>query len=91
MAISTWLVLSLNSGLTFINDEWDPLLNRPGWGIDQIFAPFNGHPTMIPMIIYKTVQELFGMDSTRNSPNSRADKLCIRPGYLAINARAACA
>lgn len=87
MAISTWLVLSLNSGLTFINDEWDPLLNRPGWGIDQIFAPFNGHPTMIPMVIYKTVQEVFGMDSTRPVQVVHAALLLVMNGVLFVYLR----
>ena len=87
MVISTWLVLSLNSGLTFINDEWDPLINRPGWGIDQIFAEFNGHPTMIPMVIYKTVQEIFGMDSTRPFQVIHAALLLVMNGALFVYLR----
>ena len=87
MAISTWLVLSLNSGLTFFNDEWDPLLNRTGWGLNQIFAPFNGHPTMIPMVVYKTVQELFGMDSARPIQIIHAGLLLVMNGVLFVYLR----
>ena len=65
MVLSVWLELSLNSKLSLQADEWVPLLNRPGWGVAQIFDAYNGHPTMIPMVIYKAVQELFGMDSAR--------------------------
>ncbi|MEX1218790.1 MAG: hypothetical protein WEB05_00180 [Solirubrobacterales bacterium] len=87
MVVSAWLGLSLNSGLTFYADEWDPLLNRPGWGLDQIFAPFNGHPTMIPMVIYKAVQEIFGMDSTRPVQIVHATLLLAMNGVLFVYLR----
>ena len=84
MAISTWLVLSLNSGLTFYSDEWDPIVNRQGWGVDQIFSPFNGHPTIFPMVIYKLTQEVFGMDSVRPVQVIHAASLLIMNGFLFI-------
>ena len=87
MVISTWLVLTLNSGFTFIQDEWDPLLNRNGWGLDQIFAPFNGHPTMIPMVIYKVFQEVFGMDSARPVQIIHAALLLVMNGVLFVYLR----
>ncbi len=82
MVLSVWLGLSLNSVMTFYADEWDPLLSRSGWGLDQIFAPFNGHPTMIPMAIYKTVQEVFGMDSARPIQAIHAVLLLLMNGAL---------
>jgi hypothetical protein len=82
MVLSVWLGLSLNSVMTFFADEWDPLLSRSGWGLDQIFAPFNGHPTMIPMVIYKTVQEVFGMDSARPIQAIHAVLLLLMNGAL---------
>lgn len=87
MVLSAWLGLSLNSGFSFINDEWDPLLNRSGWGLEQIFAPFNGHPTMIPMVIYKSAQEVFGMDSTRPVQLVHATLLLVMNGVLFVYLR----
>lgn len=87
MVISTWLILTLNEGFTFINDEWDPLLNRTGWGFDQIFTPFNSHPSMIPMVIFKTVQELFGMDSARPVQMIHAGGLLLMNGLLFVYLR----
>lgn len=87
MVLSAWLGLRLNSGITFYGDEWDPLINRPGWGLDQIFAPFNGHPTMIPMVIYKVFQELFGMDSTRPIQLVHATLLLVMNGVLFVYLR----
>jgi len=87
MVASTWLILDLNAPLTFLADEWDPLLNRRGWGFDQIFAPFNGHPTMVPILIYKVVQELFGMDSARPVQIIHAVGLLIMNGLLFVYLR----
>ena len=87
MVLSVWLGLSLNSVMTFYADEWDPLLSRSGWGLDQIFAPFNGHPTMIPMVIYKTVQEVFGMDSARPIQAIHAVLLLLMNGALFLYLR----
>ena len=87
MVVSTWLVLHLTQDFTFIQDEWDPLLNRPGWGLDQIFAPFNGHPTMIPVVIYKAVQEVFGMDSARPVQIIHAGLLLVMNGVLFVYLR----
>ena len=43
----------------------DLLLFRQGWGVSQIMEPFNGHPTMVPALVFKAFQDVFGMESTR--------------------------
>lgn len=65
MVVSAALILSLTSTLTFIADEWNLLLLRQGWGINQIMEPFNGHPIMAPAFVFKALQEVFGMESAR--------------------------
>lgn len=65
MATSATLILSLNSGFTFITDEWDLLLLREGWGPDVFLAPFHEHIVVAPAFIYKALQAIFGMESPR--------------------------
>jgi uncharacterized membrane protein len=65
MVIAAALLLNLTSKLTFIADEWNLLLLRQGWGPGQLLEPFNGHPIMAPAFVFKSLQEVFGMESAR--------------------------
>lgn len=65
MVIAAALLLNLTSKLTFIADEWNLLLLRQGWGLGQILEPFNGHPIMAPAFVFKSLQDVFGMESAR--------------------------
>lgn len=65
MAASGALLLSLTSGFTFISDEWDLVLLRPGWSPEALLAPFHEHIVVLPALIYKVLQAVFGMDSPR--------------------------
>lgn len=65
MFAALFLLLDLTSRLTFIADEWNLILLRQGWGVNQILEPFNGHPIMAPAVIFKLLQEIFGIDSAR--------------------------
>lgn len=58
--LSTW-----QSELSFWVDEWDFLLHRSGFSPDAILAPHNEHIAVVPVLIYKTLQSVFGMDSPR--------------------------
>lgn len=65
MVASGILLLSLTAGFTFISDEWDLVLLRPGWGPDALFEPFHEHIVVAPALIYKLLQSVFGMGSPR--------------------------
>lgn len=65
LLIAGALLLDLTAKLTFIADEWNLILLRQGWGFSQIIEPFNGHPIMAPAVIFKLLQEIFGMTSPR--------------------------
>lgn len=65
MAGSGALILSLTAGFTFISDEWDLVLLRPGWSPDVFLAPFHEHIVVAPALIFKLLQSVFGMDSPR--------------------------
>lgn len=54
---------ALGAQLTFFNDEWFVLLQRPGLNGDSVFAPHNGHLSALPVLIYKGFAEAFGLDS----------------------------
>lgn len=59
------MLLSLTSGFTFISDEWDLVLLRPGWNPETVLRPFHEHIIIGPAFIFKLLQSLFGMDTPR--------------------------
>ena len=63
LAASWALILALGSQLSYLNDDWDFLLLRPGFGAHQILDPHNPHIVVIPILIYKAVLAIFGMGS----------------------------
>ncbi len=65
MGGSAALLLSLTSGFTFVTDEWDLVLLRPGWSPETLLRPFHEHVIIAPAFIFKLLQGLFGMDSPR--------------------------
>jgi len=87
MFASAALILSLTSKLTFIADEWDLMLLRPGWGIGQIMDPFNEHPVVLPSISFKLLQELFGMDSARPQQLLATATFLVMNGVLFVYLR----
>ena len=65
MAGSAILILSQTSGFTFIADEWDLVLLRPGWSPDTLLDPFHEHIIIAPALIFKVLQAMFGIGSPR--------------------------
>ena len=65
MVGSSVLLFSLTTGFTFISDEWDLILLRPGWGPEVFLEPFNEHIIITPALVFKVLQAVFGMDSPR--------------------------
>jgi hypothetical protein len=57
------LLLALGSHLSFMLDDWSFLLDRPGWTAHSLLDPHNEHIVVLPVIVYKTLLETFGMDS----------------------------
>jgi hypothetical protein len=51
----------LGTRLTFFNDDWYFLLQRPGLTAHSVLTPHNGHLSALPVLIYKTSVELFGL------------------------------
>lgn len=62
-AASTVLLVGIGTRLTFFHDEWFFLLQRPGLNAEAIFEPHNGHLSAVPVLIYKGLTELFGLET----------------------------
>jgi hypothetical protein len=61
------LVVVLQSQLTFFNDDWYFLLQRPGLeshgGLDTVLAPHNGNIVVLQAVMYKALVAAFGLGS----------------------------
>jgi hypothetical protein len=53
MSVSAVLLLVWGSKLTFLLDDWEFLLYRPGFGAHSILAPHGEHISAAPVLIYK--------------------------------------
>jgi hypothetical protein len=61
--LSGVLLLHWMAPFTFWRDEWQPLLHRTSWSLDTFFDPFVEHLIALPILIYKVLVEIFGMES----------------------------
>jgi hypothetical protein len=62
-ALSAALLLGLGARLTFLLDDWEFLIYRPGFTADAILGPHGENIAVGPVLVYKALLELFGMDS----------------------------
>jgi len=66
-AASAILLVVLGSRLSFFNDDWWFLLQRPGieshGGLDVVLAPHNGSMVVLPAVLYKALVAVFGLGS----------------------------
>jgi len=60
---SACLLLFFGSKLSFLLDDWSILLYRPGFGLDTVLEPHGEHIIVAPVLIYKGLLALIGMDS----------------------------
>jgi len=63
MVLSGVLLLHWLGRLTFWRDEWDFLLHRRPWSVGSVLHPFAEQLLAIPILIYKTLVGIFGMES----------------------------
>ena len=61
---SAALLLAWGSRLTFLRDEWEFLLYRPGFTADSILRPHGEHISIAPVLIYKALLATVGMSSS---------------------------
>ncbi|MGA8219245.1 MAG: hypothetical protein WB771_11820 [Solirubrobacterales bacterium] len=63
-AVSTAVLLELGSKLTFLLDDWEFLLYRPGLTAHSVLDPHGEHISIAPILIYKALLATVGMDSS---------------------------
>lgn len=64
MSASAALLLFWGSKLTFLLDDWEFLLYRPGFTAHSILSPHGEHISIAPILIYKALLATVGMDSS---------------------------
>jgi hypothetical protein len=62
-AASGVLLVALQSHLTFVFDDWDPLLERRAWSAHDLLRPHLDHILLGTTVVYKAIQETIGMES----------------------------
>jgi hypothetical protein len=61
--LSVIVLLALQSGMTFFQDEWNMVIHRTGFNAPAFFDPNDVHPVPLVVAIYKLCLEVFGMTS----------------------------
>ena len=62
-ATSGILLVAWQSHLSFIYDDWDPLLYRPAWSAHDLLRPHLDHILLATTVVYKAIQATVGMES----------------------------
>jgi hypothetical protein len=57
------LILIETRGLSFFADEWDFLLDRRGMSARVLLTPHGPHLSLVPVLIYKALLQVFGSSS----------------------------
>jgi hypothetical protein len=62
-ATSGILLIVWQSHLTFLYDDWDPLLDRRAWSAHELLRPHFEHILLATTFVYKAIQATIGMES----------------------------
>jgi len=60
VALAFYLAVSRNAW--FNNDDWDYLVTRSAGSVDDLFRPHNEHWQTLPVLLYRGMWHLFGLD-----------------------------
>lgn len=63
LATAGVLLISWQSHLTFLADDWDLLIQRRGFTLDDFMKQHAGHVIIAPAAIYKAIESTLGMES----------------------------
>lgn len=63
LLLSVVLVIAEMRGYSFYGDEWDYLVDRRGVSAKTLLMPHGPHLTLVPIVVYKAMLQIFGMSS----------------------------
>src|SRR5918992_974068 len=63
VALSALLILYWGRGASFYADDWTYIVARQGWDLKTLFYPTVGHLIVLPLVVFKSLLEIFGADS----------------------------
>ena len=63
MAVAFVLTLWWAGDRIFALDEWEYVVNRGDWTVDNLLRPANGHLLALPLVVYKALLSVFGAES----------------------------
>jgi hypothetical protein len=61
LAVSVGILLRLTKDMTFLQDTWDLLMNRPDPTLDSLLTPHNEHIVLIQTAVEQLLLRVFGM------------------------------
>jgi hypothetical protein len=62
LVVAGVLLIYAGRHLGFFFDEWNVVLDRHSGGLSSVLDAHNGHPLVLPAIVYRVLFELFGID-----------------------------
>jgi hypothetical protein len=63
LLLAAVIVMLEMRGTSFFADEWDYLLNRPGLSAHTLLTPHGPHLSLLPILVYKVLLNVFGGNS----------------------------
>lgn len=87
LALGAALVLIETRGLSFFGDEWDFLLDRRGLSAGVLLRPHGPHLSLVPILVYKVLLQVFGASSYLPYRMLAALDLVIVAGVVGIACR----
>ena len=61
LALLVPVYLYIGRDAWFMFDDWDYLVTRRAWNIDDLLRPHNGHWEAVPLLVYRGLFSLFGL------------------------------
>jgi hypothetical protein len=87
-AIAYIALILMTRNFTFFADEWNIIFRPPEWSGDSLFAPFNEHIYVAPIVIYKVLLGTFGMSAIWPFQTANLIALLIVVGLVFVFVRA---
>jgi hypothetical protein len=61
MALAAVVIYRKGLGTTFFFDEWEFVMDRQPWRWDILLTPYNGHLSLLPVLVYKVLFATVGL------------------------------